>query len=104
MREALNWLQCLSMNPKSLLAALLAGAVVAGAILAPPTSNGQAAGPAAAAAVADDPALTTLLNDVVAQQATIAENQAQIDTKLAAVSETLRLARIYVGRGGGKTP
>jgi hypothetical protein len=93
------------MNPKSLLAALLAGAVVAGAVLAPPSSNGQAARPAAApAVVAEDPALTALLTDVVAQQAMIAENQAQIDTKLATVSETLRLARIYVGRGGGKTP
>ena len=50
----------------------------------------------------DDPALTALLNDVTAQQATIAENQAKIDAKLAAIAENVRLARIFVGRGGGK--
>ena len=95
------------MNPKPLLAAFLVSAVVVGAVMAPPPSNGQAAPAptAAAAAVAgEDPAMTIVLNDVVAQQAMIADNQAKIDAKLATISESLRLARIYVGRGGGKTP
>ena len=46
------------------------------------------------------PAVTDLLKDVQDQQATIADNQKQIDTKLAAINESLRIARIYVSRGG----
>jgi hypothetical protein len=84
------------MNAKSLLVVALAGAAVASTLLAPTRSHGQAA--------VDDPALTVLLNDVTSQQATLAENQAKIDVKLAAIGESLRLARIYVGRGGGKVP
>ena len=84
------------MNPKSLLAVALAGAAFASALLAPSRSNGQAA--------ADDPALTLLFNDVSAQQAELADNQSKIEAKLAAIGENLRLARIYVGRGGGKVP
>ena len=85
------------MNPKSLLVAALAGLAVASVLLAPPQSNGQAA-------AGDDPALLALVNDVTVQQAAFADNQAKIDAKLAAISENLRLARIYVGRGGGKVP
>ena len=84
------------MNAKSLLVAALAGAAVVSAFLAPTQSNGQAA--------VDDPALTVLLNDVTAQQTTLAENQARIDAKLATIGENLRIARIFVGRGGGKVP
>jgi len=75
--------------------------------MTPPPSNGQAApAPAAGApaAAGEDPAMTIVLNDVVSQQAMIADNQMKIDAKLATISESLRLARIYVGRGGGKTP
>jgi len=85
-----------SMNPKSLAVVALAGTAFASALLAPLRSSGQAAG--------DDPALTAILTAVTAQQATLAENQAKIDLKLAGIGENLRLARIYVGRGGGKTP
>jgi hypothetical protein len=84
------------MNAKSLLVVALAGAAFGSALLAPTRSNGQAA--------ADDPALTVLLNDVTVQQTTLAENQARIDAKLASIGENLRLARIFVGRGGGKVP
>ena len=84
------------MNAKSLVAVALAGAALASALVAPPRSIGQAA--------VDDPILTLLLNDVTAQQASLAENQAKIDLKLAAIAENLRLGRIYVGRGGGKVP
>ena len=84
------------MNLKTLAVAALAGAALASALLAPPSSIGQA--------VVDDPALTALLKDVTAQQAVVADNQVKIDAKLAAIAENLRLARIYVGRGGGKVP
>ena len=87
------------MNANSLLVAALAGAALASALLAPAQSNGQAA-----AVVVDDPVVNALLIDVAAQQAVQAENQAKIDLKLAAIGENLRLARIYVGRGGGKVP
>jgi hypothetical protein len=84
------------MNPKSVLTVALASVALASALLAPPRSSGQAA--------VDDPALTALLNEVTTQQATVADNQTKIDAQLAAIGENLRLARIYVGRGGGKTP
>lgn len=40
--------------------------------------------------------------EVVAQQKALTENQTRIDTKLAEISEELRLARIFVSRSGGK--
>ena len=45
---------------------------------------------------------TQLITEVAAQQTTILENQSQIDEKLAAIGEDVRVARIFVGRGGGK--
>ncbi len=67
-----------------------------GAMLLPQRSSGQAA-------AEGDPALTNMLAEVTAQQIVIAENQAKIDEKLAGLSEDVRVARIFVGRGGGKT-
>lgn len=84
------------MNVKPLLVTALGVAVLAGALLTPTKSSGQAG--------ADDSALTALLNDVTAQQATLADNQTKIDAKLATIGENLRLARIFVSRGGGKVP
>jgi hypothetical protein len=52
----------------------------------------------------EDPAVTAALTEVAAQQAVIVENQAKIDTKLAGIGENIRVARIFVSRGGGKTP
>ncbi len=49
---------------------------------------------------APDPAVATLVDDLQAQQKTLADNQAKIDAKLAAITETLRQARIFVSRGG----
>ncbi len=42
-----------------------------------------------------------LLQEVGQQQITIANNQAIIDEKLAAIDENLRVARIFVSRAGG---
>jgi cytochrome c-type biogenesis protein CcmH/NrfF len=39
-----------------------------------------------------------LVKEVQTQQAQMAENQKQIETKLAAINETVRTARIYAGR------
>lgn len=85
------------MNPKSLVVVALAGTALVSALLAPPHSNGQAA-------AAEDPVVTALLNELTAQQAELVDNQAKIDGKLATISENVRLARIYAGRSGGKTP
>jgi protein-disulfide isomerase len=43
--------------------------------------------------------LLALIKEVQAQQAQIADNQAKIDSKLAEVAETIRVARIYSKRG-----
>ena len=49
----------------------------------------------------DTAATAALIQDLQDQQATIADNQKQIDAKIATVNEALRQARIYVTRGGG---
>ena len=55
---------------------------------------------------AQDPAadnqqrLLALVQQVQAQQAQITANQDKIDSKMAEVTEAVRLARIFAGRGG----
>lgn len=44
--------------------------------------------------------IETLLKAVQAQQVQIAQNQSQIDAKIATLAETIRLAKIYASRGG----
>ena len=44
--------------------------------------------------------LLALVKEVEAQQAQIAANQEKIDSKLAEVTEAIRVARIFAGRGG----
>jgi hypothetical protein len=75
--------------------AILIAAVIAGVLLMPRPSGGQ---------TGDEINLVQLVNDVTTQQATILDNQAKIDVKLAKIAENVRLARIYAGRGGGKVP
>ena len=84
------------MNPRTFPATAIALAIFAGALLLKPAPTGAQTG--------EDFALMQLVNDVSTQQATISDNQAKIDAKLAAIGENIRLARIYVGRGGGKVP
>ena len=76
--------------------ALTGAAALAGALLLPQPSSGQA--PATG-----DAALAQLLTEVAAQQTAILENHAKLDEKIAAIGEDVRIARIFVGRGGGKT-
>jgi hypothetical protein len=42
--------------------------------------------------------LLALIKEVQTQQAQMAENQTQIETKLADIGETIRVAKIYAGR------
>ncbi len=82
-----------TMKKKSLIATLLSAAALL-VLFVPDRSNGQAAD--------DEAALAAVLTEITAQQAIIAENQAKIDEKIAAIAEDIRIAKIYVGRGGGK--
>jgi outer membrane lipoprotein-sorting protein len=59
-----------------------------------------ASGSAQTPASNDEQQLLSLIKDVQAQQGQIAENQDKIDTRLADVTETVRVARIFAGRGG----
>jgi hypothetical protein len=46
----------------------------------------------------DNKELLALVKEIQAQQGQITENQAKIDAKLAEISETLRIARIFTSR------
>ncbi len=70
---------------------------LAAVLLTPMPLQGQAA-----SLPADDAAITAVLAEVAAQQAAIIANQTKIDAKLATISESVRVARIFVSRGGGK--
>lgn len=52
------------------------------------------------ASAQQDQQLIALAKELQAQQAAIAENQAKIEAKLAAISEAIRVARIYSSRSG----
>ena len=57
-------------------------------------------GSAQNSAAENEQRLLALVQQVQAQQTQIAANQDKIDTKLVEVSEAIRLARIFAGRGG----
>ena len=44
--------------------------------------------------------LTALVQQIQAQQAQITANQEKLDNKMAEVTEAVRVARIFAGRGG----
>ena len=44
--------------------------------------------------------LESLVQEIRSQQARITENQNKIDAKIAEVTEAIRVARIFAGRGG----
>jgi hypothetical protein len=73
---------------------LLAACAFVAATLAP-------GGVSRAESDADAKAVGVIVQDVLAQQKTIADNQAKIDEKLAAIAEQLRVARIFESRAGG---
>ncbi len=83
------------MNAKSFFIPALSVSALAAVLLTPLPSKGESA--------TDDAALTVVLTEVAAQQTAIIDNQTKIDAKLATIGETVRVARIFVSRGGGKT-
>ena len=78
------------MKPKPFPVALLVAAFVAGAFFLPAPSGGQ---------TGEEIQTTQIITDVLAQQATITDNQAKIDAKLATIAENVRQARLLAGRG-----
>jgi hypothetical protein len=46
--------------------------------------------------------LVSAVNELKRQQAQIADNQTKIDSKIADLVETIRVARIFMSRAGGK--
>jgi hypothetical protein len=83
------------MNSKPLLATLGVASALVLTFALPDRSNGQAA--------AGDASLAALVTEITAQQAAIAENQTKMEGKIATIAEDIRIARIFVARGGGKT-
>ena len=81
-------------KPKTIMLWGAAAAAVVGVLSFPAASSGQAAG--------DELAIAQLVTDIAEQHTRIATNQQAIDLKVAEVAEQLRVARIYVSRGGGK--
>ena len=60
--------------------------------------------PAARRPVVDElpPQVAALINEISAQTAQLAANQVQIDAKLDQLAETIRQARLFAARAGGK--
>jgi hypothetical protein len=81
-------------KPRSFILAALGTAALAGVLGLPRQSSAQAA-PDEAQAVA------AVAAEIAKQQALILENQKQMDAKITVITENLRIAKIYVSRGGG---
>lgn len=78
------------MKPKSFPVAILLAVVVAAVFFLPAPSGGQ---------TGEEIQMTQILTEVTAQQATIVDNQAKINAKIASIGENVRQARIFAGRG-----
>ena len=81
------------MQTKPLVWSVLGVAALGLTLTSPNQSNGQAGG--------DDAAITVVLADIATQQTALADQQTKIEEKFAAIAENVRLARIFVSRGGG---
>lgn len=82
-------------QPNKIILAGLGAAIFAGVLGIPHESSGQAA-------ANEQQQLAALVTEIAQQQVKIVENQKQLDEKLAVVAENLRVAKIYVSRGGGQ--
>jgi hypothetical protein len=49
---------------------------------------------------ADEQQLVALVNEVIEQQGQIADNNTKIESKVAEITEAVRVARIFAGRTG----
>ena len=81
------------MKAKPLFVTVLGAAAIALAFM-PNQSSGQAG--------SEEATMAALLVELNAQQAAIEQNQDKIEAQLSTIAEDIRIARIYVGRGGGK--
>ena len=72
---------------------ILSGIVILLTLL---VSSGSSQTPAAT----NEQRLLNLVQEIQTQQSQIAANQEKIDSKMAEVTEAVRLARIFAGRGG----
>jgi hypothetical protein len=79
-------------KPKLLLTWGIGAALLVGVLNFPTASSGQAPG--------DEPAVMAVIAELAAQQEKMSANQQVLEQKLAVVEENLRLARIFVSRGG----
>jgi len=79
-------------QPNSILLRVALSAAILGATCFPAPSHGQNPG--------DEVEIARLVAEIAAQQAKLVANQQAIDQKLAGIEENLRLARIFVSRGG----
>lgn len=80
------------MNVFKTMAGPLAGAGILLAALLPVATRGESD--------TDSAALVSVIKDVRGQQATLTDNQKKMDEKIAAIAEQVRVARIFVSRGG----
>lgn len=80
------------MNVLKTMAGPLAGGGILLAALLPVATRGESD--------TDSAALVSVIKDVRGQQATLIDNQKKIDEKIAAIAEQVRVARIFVSRGG----
>ncbi len=80
------------MYPKPFLLLALGALALAAGVLAPQPSRAQ---------TTEAAALDALAAEIALQQVAVANNQAQIDAKLAIVAENVRVARLFSARGGG---
>ena len=86
------------MKTKPIFLAMACSGGIALSLLAPVFSTGQTVSTEQSG---NNPkSLAALLQEVQAQQKTIADTQAKIDEKLGITAENIRQARIYVTRGG----
>ncbi len=85
-------------KPRTFILAAAGAATLAGLLALPGSSMAQIP----AATPADEAqAIAIVASEIAKQQATILENQKQIDAKMALITENLRIAKIFVSRGGG---
>jgi hypothetical protein len=96
--DSQTWVRMRFMKTKPIFPAMAVSGVIALSLLAPDLSPAQTG--SSGQAGTDSKALGALIQEVQAQQKTIADNQVKIDEKLAAIAENLRQARIYISRGG----
>jgi len=80
-------------KPTRFLICGLGAAAFLGVLSSPTASPGQAPG--------DEEAIAQIVAEIATQHAKIVSNQKAMDDKLAAIEENMRLARIFVARGGG---